>query len=348
MRFIIKLLSVLILLSQESYSQIKIINSNTKEPVPFTEIYEESGRFLGFADEYGVITVQILEKVQKENMANIRLSHLGYKRTVVSRERLTEQKTIELEEEPTILQEITIKPSKTKPYYLIRGYHRSYNVIDGKLTAFTDGWIEFLYPTQAQKRVLLRRLDERFIEEKKELSSGILIIGPNIPTVNIPNEKYYVGYTYKDAFMRPYQAKLNSKSNSIIQEYSYISPDKPIINKLMGNETKIHNHHETVVFNCNNIEQASLSNMIYNKAIRRLEMKRKEREKPFWVDEVSEFFVFDFEELEEEPKGFGKFTGFNRGAIPKSKFWEKAANHPLFMSLPKEIEAELRKIITEN
>lgn len=76
MKLIIKWTSVLILLNQELYSQIKIINSNTKEPVPFTEIYEESGRFLGFADENGVITVQILEKIQNSNIANIRLSHL--------------------------------------------------------------------------------------------------------------------------------------------------------------------------------------------------------------------------------------------------------------------------------
>ncbi|MCU0323995.1 MAG: hypothetical protein MUF45_01910, partial [Spirosomaceae bacterium] len=102
----VKLVWVLfsVLLSKEVYPQIKIISSNTKEAIPFAEIYNnDSGGFIGFSDENGFIQNTLLDKIQKSEVASISFNHLGFKRRSVAKNELINSKTIELEESSIIL-----------------------------------------------------------------------------------------------------------------------------------------------------------------------------------------------------------------------------------------------------
>jgi hypothetical protein len=348
-------------------AQVNIVDKETNDVIPFVEIYDTSGNIIGLSDENGTITKEIIEKINQLNTSSIQFSHISYKTSLIPKSKFLELKQIYLTREIIMLDEAVVVPNKNRNFLLLKGYYRTYNIIDTQVKSYSDGIIEYLYPTDSKKSVVIRRLQERsFLKKTPAILSDtvkklmeINIVGPRIPDMNIIAENTNHIYDYLDEQSNHYfllsrekQSKITKidieKGNkAILQEVSYLSPNEQKVIKRFGNESSFEYHNESSLYHTDSLADISLSNLIYHKEIRKFKMKGKNDERFQNVEDVGEFFIESVEYLDKQPKGFGKFTGFNKFSSYSLSFWEQFTKHPFYKPLPSGILESLKENLIE-
>jgi hypothetical protein len=76
-------------------------------------------------------------------------------------------------------------------------------------------------------------------------------------------------------------------------------------------------------------------------------MKGKNDERFQDVEDIGEFFVEKIEYIQEKPKGFSRFSGFNGVSNYDYKFWEDISNNKLYKPLPDAILNSLTNRLAE-
>lgn len=334
----------------QSLAQITIKDFTNNEPIPYVELLNSSGRIIGLTNEKGIVNSELIKNIENNISKYIRLHNLSYTDILIDKEIFLNQREIYLYRKIRQLEEVTIKP-KIKTYYLqLRGYYRTYSIIDSNIKNYADGEIIFLFPKNSGKNVLNYRVQERSyipVKEKKIGEFNINIVGPRVPDMNLMNTNRnketfeYLDELAQNYFLNGQRDKINTQAaysangnKLIVYNAAFTSPNKPV-NLTRGSRQSIMNYHnEFTVFNTSQQSEVSLENISYHKEIRKYKMKRKEDKAFQDIEDIGEFFVYDATYVKKPDKCFKLFTGFNNESNYTTEYWKTAEKHAFYQPLP--------------
>ncbi|WP_156511058.1 MULTISPECIES: hypothetical protein [Emticicia] len=345
-------------------AQILIKEKESDQNIPFVELRDSGGRILGMSDENGVILQEVIDKITKIDVSEISFNHISYQTIKLQKQQFLNSKYITLSRNTIVLDEVIVSPTKVNySFLLVRGYYRTYNIIDTQPKSYADGIVEYLYPNNSKDGILIRRLQERsyLLSTGKAIPTlmNINIVGPRVPDMNLTNENPTKTYNFFDNQNKDYfllakhdilkirKIPLKNGEYAILQEIAYLSPEEKKIIKRFGNEALHEYHNESSVYKTNDSTDISLINLLYHKEIRKFKMKGKNDERFQDVEDIGEFFVEKVEYLQEKPKGFSRFSGFNGVSNYDYKFWEDITNNKLYKPLPDAILNSLNNSLVE-
>jgi len=345
-------------------AQILIKEKESDQNIPFVELRDLGGRILGMSDENGIISQEVIDKIAKIDVNEVSFNHISYQTIKLQKRQFLNSKFITLSRNTIVLDEVIVSPNKVNySFLLVKGYYRTYNIIDTQPKSYADGIVEYLYPNNSKDDILIRRLQERSYLHSTGITMPTLmninIVGPRVPDMNLTNENEIKTYSFfdnenKDYFLLAKQdilkirkIPLKNGEYAILQEIAYLSPEEKKIIKRFGNEALHEYHNESSVYKTNDSTAISLENLLYHKEIRKFKMKGKNDERFQDVEDIGEFFVEKIEYIQEKPKGFSRFSGFNGVSNYDYKFWEDISNNKLYKPLPDAILNSLTNRLAE-
>lgn len=345
-------------------AQILIKEKESDQNIPFVELRDSGGRILGMSDENGIILQEVIDKIAKIDLNEVSFSHISYQTIKLQKQQFLNSKFITLSRNTIVLDEVIVSPNKVNySFLLVKGYYRTYNIIDTQPKSYTEGIVEYLYPNNSKDDILIRRLQERsfLLLAGKTMPTlmNINIVGPRVPDMNLTNENETKTYSFFDNENKNYfllakqdilkirKIPLKNGEYAILQEIAYLSPEEKKTIKRFGNEALHEYHNESSVYKTNDSTAISLENLLYHKEIRKFKMKGKNDERFQDVEDIGEFFVEKIEFIQEKPKEFSRFSGFNGISNYDYKFWEDITNNKLYKPLPDAILNSLNNSLVE-
>lgn len=339
------LFTVFFLVWNESrcYSQILIIDSVNKESVPYVEIFTEEGIYLGNADEKGIISLRILEKIMQSKESTVLVfNQMAYKKLTIQSKDIANLKAISLQPKEIELNEVVISPLNSAAILVLTGYYRSYQLKNGQLEYFSDGKIELAYGPNESKG-LNKRLSERtWFNPNIKSESNIIInmVGPPVPDFNtivkIKEDKKKSIYTLLQS---------NKNKNLTIVEVLKNDFENVKTIKALGNKSIINFHKEKFGFATSHSENLNANYLDYYSINKSLKFKCKDCDvfQDYFMQ--SEVFITNVQYYDTfSKKEYSKFTGYPRYSHFEKDYWSDAEKHSLFQPLNKNIKTELLKL----
>ena len=332
--FLISILCLLIF--NTLYAQIRTLDMETNEPIPFVEIYSEEGMYLGNSDEQGIISSLLLDKMKgNASIKRIRLQQMTYDKVYMDISTFLSSTTVYLKRKVIDLDELIVKPSNKKYGILLEGYYRGYQFSGQDLEFYSEGKVQLYYKNDFSDG-LNKRIEERHYYNEKTNKTGnftMKMVGPNVSNFNEINKG-------KKVTTKSYSQEKNVIAIENLK-YDMLNP-KNI--KLLGNESNIYFYNDSYIFNSRNDSQILGRDLIYYKTARNLKFKCKKCKDFQDYSSVNEFFVTDMKIVEDKPKGFKVYTGVAENSRFQTEFWKEAEKNPFFEPL----DARIRKKISED
>jgi hypothetical protein len=338
----------LLALTYSSLGQIRILNEKNLQPIEGVEVYSNKGVLTGLSNSNG--------EVELEATGSFQFSHFLY-------ESKTSPATQKIYLKPRSIQlvDVQVKSNKRKMGVLLKGYFRSFQFRNDSLEFFSDGEIEVLVPSNPNKSVEYKRLQQRNLTgqlfkmayEGKSMNYGITITLPPIlelirtkdlqaSALPLNTRKDSVALIQAVTGIR--WGQINRINTNLIQVAIHKYPvSKPAILKTLGMESHISvNDEESIaqVENRNNLDPIQL---IYHKNVNKINFKAKGKSNFDQYNSITEFFIQSAEIETGDERGYSKRTSLGNETRYSYPYWEKAASHPNFKPLPLAIEEEINR-----
>lgn len=343
-----KWLSIIILLQflfiGKSVGQISIIDATSKDPIPYVEVFTDDGKYIGTADDNGIIEVKIIDKIRLLNETKgVIFGQMAYEKRSFTKAEVLDMQTIALTRKFVNLEDALITPNKDA-VIVLSGYYRSYQLKGDKLDYFADGDIEIIYD---QNKSFHKRLAERSWFNKNTLSESnfaINMVGPPIPDIKTITDLeegqksiiYSLSKSIKDENIRLIEVLKNDSENV-----------KSI--KVFGNTSIINFHKEKFVFRTSDSKNSDFDFLDYYSISKNLRFKCKECDEFQDYSMQSEFFVTGIKYSNTiSKKLYSKFTGYPKYSHFKEEYWQEAEKHRLFQPLNEKIKELLETQLTIN
>jgi hypothetical protein len=356
-----KILFVIIISSEILFGQISIKDKENLMGIPFVALYDEQENLISISDENGTLSLNIIKNKNLKVNDLIKIKHLSYETKYLNIQNLYSSSDILLDRKSISLPEILITSKSSFNYIKLKGYYRSYSIIENELSEYMDGIIEIYFPKTTDQNILFNRVQERAMSRKvKSNDVDFLVCTPAIPDFNYSNIKPKTAKNYHNKFDKEYflnnhldkkikVSKQYQKNNSqmLLQNVSFVSAENPKTYTFMGNKSKMEYHNESSLYNCLDSNDISLTNLIHHKEIRKYYYKRKIDDKFYGIELLSEFFVESIEYLDDKPKKLSSFIGFKKISNYSDYYWEKYNSNNSINKLPEFIDNELKLSFSE-
>jgi hypothetical protein len=318
------------------FAQIRTLDAETDEPIPFVEMYSEEGVYLGNSDEQGIISSLLLDKLKgNASIKQIRLQQMTYDKVSMDLETFLSSSTVYLKRKVIDLDELIVKPTNKKYGIILEGYYRGYQFSGQDLEFYSEGKVQLYYKNDFSDGKNKRIEERHYYNDKiKQIDNFTMrMVGPNVPNF------------YEITKGNKVTKKAYSQEKNIIAienlKYDMLNP-KNI--KLLGNESNIYFYNDSYIFNSRDDSQTLGSDLVYYKTARNLKFKCKECKDFIDYSSVNEFFVTDVKIVNDKPKGFKVYTGAAENSRFQTEFWKEAEKNPFFEPL----DARIRKKISED
>ena len=125
-------------------SKIKFLNEQNKKPIIGLQIFSENGSFIGSTDSMGEyeLDIKLLQQAQIKSI-------LAYNTDYTSLEYMLSEipPYIYLRKNDVIkLEPVVIKAHSSKEYFTLKGFFRSWQLLNGKLVKYGDGQVIYQVP----------------------------------------------------------------------------------------------------------------------------------------------------------------------------------------------------------
>ena len=335
--------TLFLLFSLSNYSQNKIIDTNTKQIIPFVEIYSEDGEFLGSSDIDGFIPKNLIDNIATDEKTVIFLYHQNYEnKKIILKEFKTQTNQYMIpyiDSSLTGLKEVVIEGNNKKKYKKITAYFRSVQYNESRIHYFMDGIVNFYIHRKKSKAkieiVQNRSLSNdsiRQIDEKGTIQIGLNLTGvPNIDDyfdirnieksfelqdslgcTIVKKEKLNLGKIIKRAQKKHLNIQFFSENNS--KEMS-----------AFGTTSILNNYTVTAVYNSNLRDDC----LHYFKENRSYRIKNKKELTHHHINAINEVFVFDSELTNEESNSRNNYYNFINKSDYVNDFWKDLSVNPL-------------------
>jgi hypothetical protein len=338
MQIRILILSFCLLIFNTLSAQIITLDAETNEPIPFVEIFNEEGVFLGNSDENGLISDFILNKIKTNpSLKSIRLQQMTYEKLSIELDLFLSSKKIFLKRKIIDLDELIVKPNNKKYGIILEGYYRGFQLSGKDLEYYSEGKIQIYYKNDFSYG-LNKRIEERhYYNNKIKQNSNFTInmVGPIIPSFgDISKGKKVSKKSYSE------------EKNILLIENLKNDLSNPRTIKLLGNESIIYFENETYILNAKNESEIQANTLSYFKIAKNLKFKCKACKDFQDYSSINEFFVTDIKIIDYKPKDFIKFTGTSESSNFQSEFWKEAEKNPFFEPLEKHLYQKILNDLT--
>jgi hypothetical protein len=355
MKNIFKILIYFIVTNQVN-AQIIISDSISKIPIPFVEIYSESGSLLGSTNRMGEISQELSKKL---NLELVYLYHSNYHGTKCQINNNNKILLLVSNDVPTtkLLPEVSVVSGKSK-YIKVTSYFRSIQFNNKQPQYFMDGIVEYYISTKtlSVKNFILE--NRSFKENQIQILKNKGLIQLDFNLVGVPYledfltaqnlKKKYSVIKHENTFDIQKDAALVGhillSSNKTDLNLSIHSKNNPLKMKLFGTESNLINYNIEATFT-KNTDDFKLKELNWFKEIREYELKTKKEKDYTHIDTIHEIFVLDKEFVDEKPKSSNNsfYTFLNKNNY-SNEFWNNKKITPLSDSVKMFIDQKMSEL----
>ncbi|APY11044.1 hypothetical protein BWZ22_07220 [Seonamhaeicola sp. S2-3] len=330
-------LSILLLVGNLIFSQIKIVDSQTKQPIAFVDIYSEKGDVVGQTNFNGEVDKAQLNRIINLNVGSLHFYHKNYEAKRISLNDFLKLKELLLkgiDREFTKLDEVVIK-SKRKKYIKYTAYFRSIQFNNNQPQFFMDGIVEYTVPVKSFKPKINIKANRSLLDKKiKQIDEkGAVHLGFNLAGVadikdfiNYKNlEKKYILKQSKefvaihtDSFKI---GEIRTDHGMLSLEMQVYSPSNPKTMKFFGTESVLTNYSVNASYEEGFVAN-QLENLRYFKESRAYNIKQKKDLEYKHINVINEVFILKKENTNEKGKSNANYYGFIEKSNYESKFWK--------------------------
>lgn len=332
-------------------SQCIVIDSLTKDTIPFVEIYSvEQKSNIGGTDVDGKITIS-------NNLSgkNVYLVHPSYQIKEVKSEDLKKTGFIFLNPHYDKLKEVSIevKSNQNYKYLKIRSYYRTINYSNGNLHFVSDGIVDYYISVNTKKIKKVKKINSRMFEN---FSFSMMGKAKNI-NFKKPEVPYISELILYENLSKKYDIQKKTENKLLIYDKNYkqpkgeilinnsinnlqlnrVSEDYPEVHSLFGFQFSTLNANIFAIYNTQNTRNINFKNILYFKSSGKSQFKHKKdlEHNTFLYNE--EVFVLDTKYVNEIEK---------IEDIKIDNYWQNIQN-PYYQPLPASIEKYIKENLTE-
>ena len=183
------LITIFLIINFNLYSQIIVVDSQTKQPIPNVSVFNSEKNFINLTNKNG----QIFINNDTISIKDLSFSHISYDDKIIEKNIIKNFDTIFLSPRIQKLEDVILTTSLNKDYIKIKGFYRSYLYNNNIVFAYSDGLVEYYINTKNDKvknNILSSRLLQRKYENNIRDKGGIKVgnsINPGIPHLTIIN-----------------------------------------------------------------------------------------------------------------------------------------------------------------
>jgi hypothetical protein len=358
-----KQLLFLILLSvQTAFTQVKIVDNKTGEPISFAHMIISDGKLIATSDVNGNVLTSDISKISNIDSSKITIQHVAYENIELTLKELKQLTEIRMKERTILLPEVSISPNKKYDYVVIKGFYRSYQLNNGIPKYFTDGIVEYYIP-QKGNNLSFRLLEHRSFRNKKLIESlknrpvsvvmklaGIPYIESGVLLNDIKSK-----YTLKEVNAGKEIILSNTKigfiqenpEKQIVQiNIDKVAPKNEITYSLFGNTSRIKNIDVTENYYSVDFKNLSKDLLESRKEYRKLYFKNKKDSEDELIEGIHEFFTIKISYITK--KEFKTIrteidTSLKESHSFESDYWINVPKKYNFPLLSEQIENEFNK-----
>jgi hypothetical protein len=292
------------------YSQISIIDNQTKEKIGFVDIYDQNDVFIGSTNDKLFIDNELKNRILKQsNFVTIKAAFYEQRKLVI--DDFINLKEIFLVKKVYQLDEVIVQNDRNKKYLKITGYYRSTQLNNDVLQYFNDGIVEYYIDLKTNK-ITPRSTTNRAFENKniKQITKNFHFSIVGIPNINRLNKKKIVS------------SKI-SKENQLIKKV-YVHNDSTSVKEMsfFGIKSILKDYSTTLIFN----DTLTNHNLLYFKENSKYNIKSKKETKYTNIEAIHEFYVTNVDYVNKSEKQNCRFYVFDRNKKYDYQFWKKIDN----------------------
>jgi hypothetical protein len=328
-----------------SYSQKSIYELGKEIPIPFVEIYSETGDLIGVTDKNGVISENLEEKINLSDTHFITFNHPFFENKEIATIDYFKLKVLFLKPIAIELDEVVVAKKENLQYLKLKGYFRSVQMNENKPHYFNDGIVNY-YISLRTGKIKTKVLYNRSFEDKKlkQLSGlyhfsivGVPLFNDLLTYKNILNK--YV--TSKESDLSEIiisdnktKGYLNVNNDKLELQFSINSSENPKKMKLFGMESELDLYNISAIYDSTGKINFDLRNILFFKEVRGYNLRKNKKQNFSRIDATHEFFLLEKEYVEKiEDRDFDNNYSFISPSRYDYPFWIKIDNK-LFQPYP--------------
>lgn len=316
-KFIISISLTLII--QFCYSQIVIIDSINKTPIPNVSVILGNKTFITISDLEGIIHISN-ELLKNDN--SISFSHISYQPKTIKNNFIKTNDTIYLTPITKKLDDVVVSSNTTKDYLVLKGFYRSYLYNDNTVYGYSDGIVEYFFNLNKKigssksltNRVISNRLFERNYENNIK-NTGFIKLGykvnPSLPKIRNESLSHIIHLTKNDIESK-FINQIDGKSIRI--NYDLLNGKKTIIN-FLGMRVQYLKRNSTEEYSEGKLNPLFLKSLSNNLSVK-LSLKNENYLKNYFEEIIEEFFILNSYYISD--KSYKKIKTSNSFRCPNS------------------------------
>jgi hypothetical protein len=355
---------VIFFISLAGYSQKKLIDSITNNPISFVEMYSEKGIILGTTDYDSEISIVQLNKIINKGIKQLYFHHNNYKDKKITIEQFLNSDNISLIpleiEKPNILDEVMLFSKSNKKYIKFTAYFRNIQFNNSQPQYYMDGIVDYyisnkngkakicVLQNRSLKDVTIKQIDEKGMVRLNFNIAGVPNFDDFIDFEKIKNE--YVTDRFGNTFFLYSDGmetgKLEAERENIFLSLEIYSPERPKVMKLFGTESILKKYSVNAIYNDTHNNLKHLKDLLYFKEYREYDIKQKKVENYTYITTINEVFIVDKEFTDEEPSSKDSFYSFIDKSNYEEPFWESIKSDYI-VPLPKTVNLFIKDKLAE-
>ena len=217
-------------ISLVSFSQLKVVDSISGNPIQLVSILIKNGILLGFTDDDGKFNFSgISSETMLNDTTQISFSHISYENYSCKLKDLYLKNILQLVPKKINLPPVEIKSKGLKHEYLVLyGYYRSYVYNEKKIFGFADGLIEYYIPLNSGAKIGKNYLANRLYTTKGEKDikqTGLTKAGidenPGVPFIDKKNILEQISIPFEKNVINKSETLLFDKNKNEIGSINY-------------------------------------------------------------------------------------------------------------------------------
>jgi hypothetical protein len=359
-----KILCGYFFISLAGYSQKKLIDSITNNPISFVEMYSEKGIILGTTDYDSEISIVQLNKIINKGIKQLYFHHNNYKDKKITIEQFLNSDNISLIpleiEKPNILDEVMLFSKSNKKYIKFTAYFRNIQFNNSQPQYYMDGIVDYYISNKNGKAKICvlqnRSLKDNTIKQIDE--KGLVRLTFNI--AGVPNfedlidlekikkehQVHKIGNNFSINKEGLEIGKIETTTDNMFLNLEIHSPENPKVMKLFGTESILKKYSVSAIYKDTYNNLNHLKDLLYFKEYREYDIKQKKEENYTYITTINEVFIIDKEFTDEEPSSKDSFYSFIDKSNYGEPFWESIKSDYI-VPLPKTVNIFIKDKLAE-
>ena len=356
---------IFLLSSISALSQKKIIDTLSKEPISFSEMYSEKGEILGTTNYYGEISEEELLKIKNLNIKEIYFHHNNYQSKHISYQELSNLNTIYLLpsqiDKINNLDEVIVLSNIKKKYKKLTAYFRSIQYNNNQPQYYMDGIVEYYISLKngkikfniLQNRSLkdnnIKQIDEKGLIRLNFNLAGVLNLSDFVDFKKLESE--YTIQQKDNSFSIAKEnleiGKIITNNNNTFLNMEIYSEKNPKIMKLFGTESILKNYTVNAIYEKNE-DVNKLKNVEYIKEYREYKIKQRKDLEYTSINVINEIYIIDKAFTDTKSQSGNPYFTFITESNYKEDFWINILKNNYITPVPETVELFIEKKLSES